>query len=595
MATGMIPQEVIDQIAACSDIVEIINDYVPLKKRGRNYLGLCPFHHEKTPSFSVSPDKQIFRCFGCGVGGNVFSFVMQKEGLDFPEAVEFLARKTGIALPTKELTEAEIKEAKQKERWYKINEAAAKYFHRLLIDTKWGKTGLEYLHKRGIKHDTIEKFQLGISLTDWDGLIKYFEKKGVKTNELLQLGLVLPRNSGGCYDRFRNRLMFPIWDNGGRVIAFGGRVLDDSEPKYLNSPDTPLFNKGLYLYGLHLAKGSIRSEDLGIIVEGYMDVIACHQYGVTNAVASLGTALTQQQGRALMRHTYQVAISYDGDNAGSNAALRGLDILSDLGCQVKVVDLPRGLDPDEYLRQHGKEKFLAAVNQGANLIEYKLAKVMENVNTVSMEGKFKVIQGILPDLYKIDSPVNRESAVKLISTALGLAEDSILAELRKFSREKQKIQVNKDINLEKRENNSIKLDKLNKVEIQMLKLLFEHQEYITDVENAGGESLFSPPLSELFRKIFEVYKRKSKVSGTDIEEKDSKLLAAVLMCELQIPNTKKMVADYIKILQINKLNKDYSETMRRLSEAEKTGDADQLNNLLAHIESILQQKKFLAP
>ncbi|MDK2822599.1 MAG: primase [Clostridia bacterium] len=596
MATGFIPQEIIDEIAAYSDIVEIVNEYVPLKKRGRNFQGLCPFHHEKTPSFTVSPDKQIFRCFGCGVGGNIFSFIMQIEGLNFPEAVEKLAQRAGIPLPKQEMTAAQKEELKQKERWYKINELTAQFYHKILLDTKFGKKALDYLKKRGITAEIIEKFHLGVSLPDWDGLIKFMNKRGVRYKELLELGLILPKNSGrGYYDRFRNRLMFPIWDNASRVIAFGGRVLDDGEPKYLNSPDTPLFNKGYYLYGLHLAKSSIRNEDLAVIVEGYMDVIACHQYGITNVVASLGTALTQQQARALMRHTYNVAIAYDADIAGSNATLRGLDILGDLGCQVRVVNLPKGLDPDEYLRNFGSQEFSKLVAQGENLIEYKLSNAMENVNHASIEGKIKIIQSILPDLYKIDSPVAREGAVKLISNKLGIADTSILSELRKYRQEKQKFPQNKDRNSEKRENKIVNLTDLNKIEVQMLKILFEHNKYFADVEKVGGKELFTSPLNELYQQMVEKFLLKGKVIGSDLNEKDSELLAFVLMNEFDIPNSDKVVADYIKNLQINKLNKDYSNTIKELSEAEKLGDAEGVKKLLSHIEWIIQQKKLLAP
>ncbi|MFZ7103793.1 MAG: DNA primase [Peptococcaceae bacterium] len=596
MATGFIPQEIIDEIAASSDIVEIINEYVPLKKKGRNYQGLCPFHHEKTPSFSVSPEKQIYHCFGCGVGGNVFSFLMQMEGLNFPEALNKLAQRAGIALPAQEMSEAEKKQLKQKERWYKINEAAAQFFHQLLVNSHWGKNALEYLKARGIKQETIRRFQLGFALPRWDDLLKFMQKKGVKAGELHKLGLVLPKNSGsGFYDRFRSRLMFPIWDTQGRVIAFGGRVIDGGEPKYLNSPDTPLFHKGQYLYGLHLAKSTMRSEDLAVIVEGYMDVIACHQYGVTNAVASLGTAFTQDQARNLMRHTYRAAIAYDADTAGSNAAIRGLDILSDLGCQVTVINLPQGMDPDEYVRKYGKDSFQGLVNRGQSLIECKLAKVMENVNITSIEGKFKIVQGILPDLYKIDSPVARDSSIKLISKKLGLAEESILGELRKYSREKYKVKANKDRNLEKRENNNINIAELNNVEIQMLKALFEHQEYFKDVEEAGGEELFTFPLRKLYQEMIGKYQAKGKITGADLDQEESKLLAAVLISDFQMTDIPKAVADYIKNLQVNKLNQDYSRTIRELSKAETAGDSEQVKKLLSHMELLLQQKKLLAP
>lgn len=600
MATGFIPQEIIDDIAARSDIVEIVNEYVPLKQKGKYYFGLCPFHNEKTPSFSVTPDKQIFHCFGCGVGGNIFNFLMQIEGLSYVEAIEKLAQRAGVSLPKQELSQAQQEALKQKERLFKINGLASKFYHKVLIDTKWGIPALNYLKKRGIDKSIIEKFQLGAAPPGWDSLFKFMIKKGVKIQELLDLGLILAkRSSNGYYDRFRNRLMFPIWDNSGNVIAFGGRVLDEEEqPKYLNSPDTSLFNKGQHLYGLHLAKSTMRSQDLAIIVEGYMDAIACHQFGITNTVASLGTAFTKQQAKAIMRSTYQVAIAYDADTAGSNATLRGLDILTDFGCQVKVVTLPQGSDPDDYLRNYGVTEFQKLVAKGQSLIEYKLFKAMENVNISSIVGKTKVIQSVLPDLYKIASPVARESAVRIIGTKLGLTDTAILSELRKYSQEKQKFPANKDRNLERRENNinnEFSLAKFNKVEIQLLKLVFEHNKFFQDIEKAGGKELFTPPLRELYQELWLIYQKKNKITSTDLSENKSELLAKVLMQELQVPDINKAVADYIKNLVINKLDKDYSDKQKQLREIEKMGEPEKLTEILQQIDFILQKKKSLAP
>ncbi|NLW24551.1 MAG: DNA primase [Clostridia bacterium] len=600
MARGLIPQEIIDEIATRLDIVEVINEYVRLEKSGRNFFGLCPFHNEKTPSFSVSPEKQIFHCFGCGTGGNVFTFVMQIEGLSFPEALEKLAQRVGVSLPKRELTEAQKELLEKKQKKYKLNLAVSKFFHRLLLETSWGKPALNYLKKRGIDIATIEKFQLGVSLPQWDGLLKYFTQKGVSPKELEELGLVVPNNSQtGYYDRFRNRLMFPIWDEQGNVIAFGGRVLDDSQPKYLNSPETSLFHKGKHLYGLHLAKNSMRSEDMAIIVEGYMDVIACHQFGVTNAVASLGTAFTKEQAKLLMRHTYQIAFAYDADLAGSKATLRGLDIFSDYGCQIRVIKLPEGLDPDEYLRKYGKNEFNKLVLNGMSLIEYKLVKLMESTKDNSILSKTKIVQKIIPDLLKMDSMVARESAVKLISEKLDLTETTILSELRYFAQQQQKLPQNQDIKYKKRENNpkqDFPRNKINRTEAQLIKILFEHPHYLIDVEKAGGKELFTYPLQQLFEEIFEVFQEKGEVVSTDLSTGDnSKLLAMVLMQEFRVPDLEKAVADYIKILKVNKLEKEYLDKQNELKEAEKLGDGERLKEILSHIEWILQEKRTLAP
>ena len=334
MSTGYIPQEVLDEIAARCDIVSVINEYVPLKRRGSNYQGLCPFHNEKTPSFSVSPGKQIFHCFGCGKDGNVFRFIMDIEGISFLEAVEKLAKRANVPLPEKEMTAEQRKKMEQRKRYLQINDFAARYYHKVLMESQQGKPYREYLKRRQISDEIIEKFQLGATPPGWDSLYQALKKRGVSNQEMLDLGLISESRKNGQYiDRFRQRLMFPIGDEKGNVIAFGGRIIDkDASPqKYLNSPDTPLFHKSRNLYGLHLARTGIRNADQAIIVEGYMDVISCHQYGITNAVAPLGTAFTPEQGRLLMRNTYQMGISFDGDAAGIKATMRCLDILSDLG------------------------------------------------------------------------------------------------------------------------------------------------------------------------------------------------------------------------------------------------------------------------
>ena len=329
MSTGYIPQEVLDEIVARCDIVSVINEYVPLKRKGSNYQGLCPFHNEKTPSFSVSPSKQIFHCFGCGKGGNVFKFIMEIEGISFVEAAEKLAKRAGVKLPEKEMTSAQRKALEQRKRYQQINELAARYYHTVLMKSKMGQPYREYLRQRQISDDTIIKFRLGATPAGWDNLYREMKKRGITEQEMLDLGLISQTKKGTYVDRFRQRLMFPICDEKGTVIAFGGRIIDkDSSPqKYLNSPDTPLFHKSRNLYGLHLARAGIRNADQAIIVEGYMDVISCHQHGITNAIAPLGTAFTPEQGKLLMRNTYQVGISFDGDAAGTKATMRCLDIL----------------------------------------------------------------------------------------------------------------------------------------------------------------------------------------------------------------------------------------------------------------------------
>ena len=353
-----ISEEILEKIKSQNDIVDVISERVRLRKAGRNFTGLCPFHNEKTPSFSVSQEKQIYKCFGCGEAGNVISFVMKDKNLPFIEAVKYLANRANIPL---EINNGEkSKSAKKKDLLYRVNVEAAKFFFSNLMNNQNAK---EYFLNRGIKEETIKKFGLGFANDSWNSLMFYLRKKGINDVLLEEAGLIsVNKEKGRKYDRFRNRVMFPVFDYQGKVIGFGGRVLDDSKPKYLNSPETLVFQKGTNLYGLNFALKHNMSERYFVIVEGYMDLISLHQYGITNVVASLGTALTINQARLLKRYADKVIISYDADMAGQMATLRGLEILRTAGFDVRVLNIPQGKDPDEYVRSNGKEACLNLIN-----------------------------------------------------------------------------------------------------------------------------------------------------------------------------------------------------------------------------------------
>ena len=340
--------DIIEEIISRNDIVDVISQYVTLKRSGRNFLGLCPFHKEKTPSFSVSPDKQIFHCFGCGVGGNVVHFVSKIENLNFKESLEMLADKAGMALPTSNV-EVDSKKQQLKEKVYKINEEVANFYHETLY-MPIAKPAQEYVKKRKLDNRTLKNFKIGYA-PNGNNLYKFLKEKGFEEEEILASTLVKKYNNG-YVDTFRNRLMFPIMDIKNRVIAFGGRVLDSSLPKYINSPDTVVYNKGRNLYGLNVAKNA--KTDNVIMVEGYMDCISLHQRGIPNAVASLGTALTEAQGRLLRKYFEKVVISYDSDGAGQAATLRGLEILKNIGCDVRILQMEGAKDPDEYVIKKGR-------------------------------------------------------------------------------------------------------------------------------------------------------------------------------------------------------------------------------------------------
>jgi DNA primase len=425
---GLYPEELIEEIRIRTDIYELIGEYVRLEKKGKYYFGLCPFHKEKTASFSVTPEKQIFHCYGCGESGNVFHFVMKMENFSFVEAVKFLADRAKIALPEQDNSPEELKKIALKKELLNLNIEAARYYHANLVSDK-GMKALEYLKKRGIENRTINSFGLGYSLEAWDDLQKHLERKGFSRELMLKGGYIIRGRENSYYDRFRGRLMFPIFDVRGNVIGFGGRVLDDSLPKYMNSPETILYSKSKNLYALNFAKNA--SQKAIIVVEGYMDAMTLHQWGITNVVASLGTAMTGSQGRILKKYAEEIIIAYDSDTAGQAATMRGLDMLYDIGCSVRVVTLPRGKDPDEFVRNNGKDEFLKLVESALPLIEYKVLQAKAGINTESTKGKIEFLNKSADILAKVANDVEREVYIRKISKDTGIAPESFYSEIMK--------------------------------------------------------------------------------------------------------------------------------------------------------------------
>ncbi len=425
----MIPDAVLRQIQDRLDIVEIISSYVTMRRSGKNFKANCPFHGEKTPSFMVSPDKQIFHCFGCGAGGNVFGFVMKIEKKDFREAVEALADRAGIELPKD--SKADPKAEERTNQLLTVHAKAADFYHQFLLMRKEAAPAREYLEKRGLGRETILNFKLGYAPELWDAF--YSSVKGQFPDAVLEkTGLILPRKEGGgFYDRFRNRVIFPILDPKGACIAFGGRVLDDSLPKYLNSPETEIYSKGRQLYGVFQARKEIRELDAVVVTEGYMDLISCHQGGVHNVVASLGTALTPDQARILKRHTKNVFIVYDADKAGEAATLRGLEVLLEEGMEVKIVRLPEGEDPDSFVKRQGGEGFRVALEQAKNLFEYKLALLKQKHDPNTLEGKINIANDLVSLFSKVQNDIQRSAWTKELAAQLKLSEEALVSEMKK--------------------------------------------------------------------------------------------------------------------------------------------------------------------
>ncbi len=433
-----IPDHKIEEVRAASDIVDIVSDYVRLKKQGSNYFGLCPFHNEKTPSFSVNLSMGIYKCFGCSKGGNVFQFVMEMESIGFPEAVRMLAERAGIPLPEQE---EDREQASEIESIYHALRFAARFFYDQLTQTEAGKPALAYLTGRGFTPKTITQFGLGYAPDRWDALLKEAEQNHVAPEMLEKAGLVLPRKEGeGHYDRFRGRAIFPIFSHVGKVLGFGGRIMTPApdQPKYINSPETKVYNKSRVLYGLYQAKHAIRKSEEVILVEGYTDVISMHQAGVANVVASSGTALTPEQVKMLGRYTKRVLMLYDADTAGADAALRGIDLVLSQGLSAYAIALPGGEDPDSYVREHGGEAFREYAKkhrQGFAAFIYGMARRSGRLDTP--EGQAETMHAILASIARIPDPLMQETFMRRASEVLDVPDMQLRPVLRKLLQEQR--------------------------------------------------------------------------------------------------------------------------------------------------------------
>ena len=514
-------QEQIDLISSYNDIVEVISQYLPLKRSGRNFKALCPFHSEKTPSFTVSPDKQIFHCFGCGAGGNVFSFIMRRENMTFPEAVRYLARRANVELP-----EVDKRAASKKEHLLKLHQLAAGFFHWGLTESRAGAKARAYLGNRGIKDSAIKSYNLGYAQPGWDSFLKYAGKKGYKPAMLLEAGLILERSkSDGYYDRFRDRLVIPVCDSGGRVIAFGARVFDDSKPKYVNSPDTPLFRKGNVLFGIHQAREAIRECGEVIPGEGYFDVIEAYQEGLKNIICSQGTAFTEIQAQVLKRYTDKVVVAFDADQAGTAAALRGLTVFLQKDFEVRMVCMPAGQDPDSYIRSSGVEAFKELVAGSQPLIDFKLDQLCQVHDIKTDRGRLTVVREMLDTITQIESAVLKETYTNKLALRLGVSAAAVWEEYRKRKTPQSyppTIHQKPEI-------------KVNKYESRLLKYLLENDRVLSLIKDELDPEAFSPPLQPIVGMMLNLIERgESSVSRslmTALRDKESQEIVSRLLLE----------------------------------------------------------------
>ena len=440
-----IPEDKVLEIKNAADIVDIVSEVVHLKKSGKNFLGLCPFHSEKTPSFSVSPEKQIYHCFGCGVGGNIFSFLMKHDGLAFPEAARTLARRYGVDIPTQSLTREQKERIGERESLLNINRQAMDFFSRALRSKSAGVQAISYLKKRGLSPEIIDRFHLGYAPKGWDHFLNFISKKGAPLALVEKSGLILPKkDKRGYYDRFRDRIIFPILDVNQAVIGFGGRVLDDSLPKYLNSPETPVYDKSRSLYGLYIAKDKCRATQTIFIVEGYLDLISLHQHGIENSVATLGTALTEEHVRLLSRYAPRMILVYDSDEAGIRSALRCVDIFwkehvdfsrgdvfQEEKADTHILVLPKGHDPDSFLMEKGAESFQAAASQAPSIITFLMEQAIDK-HGLTTEGKIRVTAEMQRPLSAINDKVARSLYIKQLAERIDIDENIVLEKVREL-------------------------------------------------------------------------------------------------------------------------------------------------------------------
>ena len=422
---GLISEDVINQVRDRVDIAEVVGHHVSLTRAGQNLKGLCPFHQEKSPSFTVSPSRQIFHCFGCGAGGNVFTFLMRVTGANFPETVRELGQKFGIDVPDSGPNAGP--QAAQASRLEQLNRAVTAWFQKNLRDGVVGATARDYLAGRGIHAGTIDRFEVGCAPAEWDGLVKALSKQGFAQSDLAVAGLTVAReHASGAYDRFRARVMFPISDLRKRIVGFGGRILGEGTPKYLNSPDTLLFKKGQTLYALDLAREAIARLKTVIVVEGYFDAVALHQAGLTHTVATLGTALTAEHIQVLRRFASKVVLLFDPDQAGVRAALRGLDLFVNSGIGVKVVTLPAGEDPDTYVRKEGSEAFARLEEQSPSLLDFSLEHCLSTAESGTIEGRIRSVDDVLRILQKSEHPIEREERIRVVAERLGISQQRLI-------------------------------------------------------------------------------------------------------------------------------------------------------------------------
>ena len=558
-----------ERVRDAADIVEVISSYVPLKKRGQNYWGCCPFHGEKTPSFSVNPGKNMFYCFGCHEGGDIFKFIMKIDNCGFMDAVKLLAGRYGIPVPEKQKTAAEIAREKQNESIYNANDLAARFFQACLLKTAHGKPALAYLAGRGITAEIIERFGIGYALNNFVALLTSLGKRGCDAQLLQQAGLVA-QGQKGYYDKFRNRVMIPIRNARGRIVGFGGRVLDDSTPKYLNTSETPWFNKRWLLFGLDVARREIRKSGQAIIVEGYMDAISLHAAGLANVVASMGTAFSQEQAKLLKRMAAEVVFCYDSDSAGRKASVRAVSIAQESGLKVRVAGVPEGKDPDEYVRHHGREAFLQVLAAAQDGIDFQVDETILQNNITNLAGKVEAVSNILPFLLECKSEIEAAEHIRRLAQRLTIDEGLIAEEYRKALRKggvQREVQLSAQLSVEAGGTGQ-------QAEELLVQLLLEQpqlRDYCDEVVQQIG--LADASLRQIYKCLGELDDELTLDKLSEhLDSEAQSTLARIAARAVPEGDNEQLLADCLRQLKRNYLEKEYAKHSQLAQEYERLAD-----------------------
>ena len=569
---------VLDEVRNSVSIVTLISEYVALKKRGQNHVARCPFHAEKTPSFNVNEDKQIFHCFGCGIGGDIFKFVSLVEQISFPEAVRAIAEKYGIALPQAAAREQPAA-GSDTETLRKAMEEACQIFHRAILDSEEGRSPLDYLTGRGVTRETIDRFRLGYSPAAGTELIGKLQRKGFSISTLEECGLAKRSDDGSRhYDAFRGRIMFPITDVRGRIIAFGGRALGDRQPKYLNSPETKLYNKSRNLYGLSYARGGIQKLDFAVLVEGYMDFMIPFQHGIENVVASLGTSLTPQQVKLLGRYTRDVVVSYDPDSAGLAATQRSLDLFLEEDFRVRVFRLPAGQDPDAFVRSAGAQEYLSRLQRAAPYLDFVLQTAVQGQrNLDDPKSKIQVMNAVLPYLAKIPNAVERSDYVFRFARKLKIEDQQLLAEVKRAAQQKKARLPEAPL---------ASVGAMKFAEKRLLQLLLNHtalQPQVVplcapqDFEGLAAEKIFRAILEVLGQGVTSTFEHLHRQFAGEPEQL---MLAQLQMEDLPEDFSRETAESFLSALRIMKLESKKRDILSRIAEAADRNDDKVLNQLI---------------